>query len=225
MSSDGSPVPNTDIKIGTDKNLEYNQVGHPANSFYVYQQVYDKNGNPIEGAVVDRNRDGKITDADRYFYKSPAAPVIMGLSSRLEYKRWDLGFGLRASIGNYVYNGVAQSFKNVSANGIWSQSRLSNTTSAAVARGFITDDTKNTVTDYWVKNASFLKCDNITLGYSFNLFKTGSYKGINGRLYATASNVFTITKYDGLDPEVYNGYDDNMYPRAFSMIFGVNLNF
>ena len=225
VSSDGSPVPNTDIKIGTDKNLEYNQVGHPANSFYVYQQVYDKNGNPIEGAVVDRNRDGKITDADRYFYKSPAAPVIMGLSSRLEYKRWDLGFGLRASIGNYVYNGVAQSFKNVSANGIWSQSRLVNTTSAAVARGFITDDTKNTVTDYWVKNASFLKCDNITLGYSFNLFKTGSYKGINGRLYATASNVFTITKYDGLDPEVYNGYDDNMYPRAFSMIFGVNLNF
>ncbi len=71
-----------------------------------------------------------------------------------------------------------------------------------------------------------MKCDNITLGYSFNnLFKTGSYKGIGGRVYATASNVFTITKYKGLDPEVFNGYDNNMYPRAFSMILGVNLNF
>ena len=226
VSKDNSPVANTSITIGTDKNLEYNQVGHPANSFYVYQQVYDTNGNPIEGAVVDRNSDGKITDADRYFYKNPVAPVTMGLSSRLEYKNWDLGFALRASIGNYVFNGIEQGFKNVSSNGIWTLSRLSNTTPTAKLRGFVQDDAKTTLTDYWVQNASFLRCDNITLGYSFNnLFKTGSYKGIGGRVYATASNVFTITKYKGLDPEVFNGYDNNMYPRAFSMILGVNLNF
>ena len=226
VSKDNSPVANTSITIGTDKNLEYNQVGHSANSFYVYQQVYDANGNPIEGAVVDRNSDGKITDADRYFYKNPVAPVTMGLSSRLEYKSWDLGFSLRASIGNYVFNGIEQGFKNVSPNGIWTLDRLGNTTPTAKLRGFVQDDAKTTLTDYWVQNASFLKCDNITLGYSFNnLFKTGSYKGIGGRVYATASNVFTITKYKGLDPEVFNGYDNNMYPRAFSMILGVNLNF
>ena len=188
--------------------------------------MYDANGNPIEGAVVDRNSDGKITDADRYFYKNPVAPVTMGLSSRLEYKNWDLGFSLRASIGNYVFNGIEQGFKNVSPNGIWTLDRLGNTTPTAKLRGFVQDDAKTTLTDYWVQNASFLKCDNITLGYSFNnLFKTGSYKGIGGRVYATASNVFTITKYKGLDPEVFNGYDNNMYPRAFSMILGVNLNF
>ena len=226
VSKDNSPVANTSITIGTDKNLEYNQVGHPANSFYVYQQVYDTNGNPIEGAVVDRNSDGKITDADRYFYKNPVAPVTMGLSSRLEYKNWDLGFALRASIGNYVFNGIEQGFKNVSSNGIWTLSRLSNTTPTAKLRGFVQDDAKTTLTDYWVQNASFLRCDNITLGYSFNnLLKTWNYKGISGRVYATASNVFTITKYKGLDPEVFNGYDNNMYPRAFSMILGVNLNF
>lgn len=82
------------------------------------------------------------------------------------------------------------------------------------------------MTDYFVQNASFLKCDNITLGYSFNnLFKSGSWKGIGGRVYATASNVFTITKYDGIDPEVYNGIDNNLYPRPISFILGVNLNF
>jgi iron complex outermembrane receptor protein len=82
------------------------------------------------------------------------------------------------------------------------------------------------LSDYWVQNASFLKCDNITLGYSFNkLFKTSSYKGISGRISLTASNVFTITKYDGIDPEVSSGIDNNIYPRPFSMILGLNLNF
>lgn len=226
-SIDGSPVPNTSVKVGTDKYLQYNQVGYAANSFYVYQQAYDKDGKAIEGVVVDRNADGHITAADRYFYKSPAAPVTMGLSSRLEYKNWDLGFALRASIGNYVYNNVDQSFHNVSANSIWaSTNRLQNTTTKAVSDGFLTDNVSLLLSDYWVHNASFLKCDNITLGYSFNnLFKAGAYKGISGRAYATATNVFTITNYEGLDPEVYNGFDDNIYPRPFSVIVGVNLNF
>lgn len=80
--------------------------------------------------------------------------------------------------------------------------------------------------DYWVRNASFLKCDNITLGYSFyDLFKTGNWAGISGRVYFTCSNVFTITKYDGLDPEIYSGIDNNMYPRPRSFILGLSLNF
>jgi iron complex outermembrane receptor protein len=227
VTADGQPVPNTNIKVGIDKNLEYHQVGYAANSFWVYQQAYDKNGKAIEGAVVDRNADGQITSADRYFYKNPMAPILMGLSSRLEYKNWDFGFALRASIGNYVYDGVAQGFHNVSANGIWpSTNYLNNTTVRAVADGFQTDATQQLLSDYWVHNASFLKCDNITLGYSFSdLLKMGSYKGMSGRAYVTATNVFTITKYDGLDPEVYNGYDNNMYPRPFSIIVGLNLNF
>ena len=226
-SSDGLPVPNTSITIGTDKHLEYNAVGHPANSFWVYQQAYDKNGKAIEGAVVDRNGDGKISDEDRYFYKQPAPPITMGLSSRLEYKNWDLGFTLRANIGNYVYDNVSQGFKNVSPNAIWASTNfLSNKTAQAVADDWQTDDITSILSDRWIHNASFLKLDNITLGYSFSeLFKTSGWHGLSGRAYATASNVFTITNYDGIDPEVFNGFDNNLYPRPFSVILGLNLNF
>ena len=101
-----------------------------------------------------------------------------------------------------------------------------NKTPQAVAEDWTTNTEQIALSDRWIHNASFLKCDNITLGYSFdNLFKSAGYKGLNGRVYATASNVFTITKYDGLDPEVFNGYDNNLYPRPFSVIVGLNLNF
>ncbi len=227
VTSDGSPVANTSFKISTDKYLEYQQVGQPMNSFWVFQQVYDKNGKAIEGAVVDRNGDGQITNDDRYYYKSPAAPVLMGFASRLEYKNWDFSFSLRASLGNYVYDAVSQGFHNVSKNALWSSTNfLTNKTATAVADNWQTDNVAAILSDRWIHNASFLKCDNITLGYSFqDLFKTAHGKGIGGRAYVTASNVFTITNYDGLDPEVFNGYDNNVYPRPFSLIIGLNLNF
>lgn len=226
-STSGEPIPNTGVKIGTDKYLEYNQVGYAANSYWVFQQAYDKNGKAIENAVVDRNGDGQITDADRYFYNSPAPPVTMGLSSRLEYKNWDLSFSLRANIGNYVYDNVSQGFKNVSPNALWTSTNfLTNKTAQAAADNWQTDDVTAILSDRWIHNASFLKMENITLGYSFaNLFKTAAWHGLSGRAYATASNVFTITNYDGLDPEVFNGFDDNIYPRPFSVIVGLNLNF
>lgn len=90
----------------------------------------------------------------------------------------------------------------------------------------MTNTTVGALSDYWVQNASFLKCDNITLGYSFaNLFKCGNYQGIGGRFYVTASNVFTITKYKGIDPEVDGGIDNQVYPRPFSLIMGLSLSF
>ncbi len=227
VSSDGSPVPNTGIKIGTDRYLQYQQVGYPINSFYVFQQAYDANGKPIENAVVDRNGDGVITQADKYFYKSPAAPILMGLSSRLEYKNWDLGFSLRASIGNYVYNNNEQGMANVNPTEVWKSSLLymNNYTHEAVLCNWQTYQITSQLSDYYVHNASFLKCDNITLGYSFNrLFAKNNWHGLNGRIYGTVSNVFTLTKYDGLDPEVASGFDSNMYPRPISFILGLNVN-
>ena len=228
VSEDGSPVPNTNIKIGVDRYLQYQQVGHPINSFYVFQQAYDSNGKPIENAVVDRNGDGQITQADKYFYKSPAAPVTMGLASRVEYKNFDFSFSLRASLGNYVYNNNEQGMANVNATEVWKSSLLymNNYTYEAVNRNWQTYQITSQLSDYYVHNASFLKCDNITLGYSFNdLFKSASYHGLSGRLSIAAQNVFTITKYEGLDPEVGNGFDSNMYPRPFSVVVGLNLNF
>ena len=230
VSENGAPVVNTNIKVGDGSGayLQANQVGYAMNSFYVYQQVYDKNGKPIENCVVDRNGDGKINESDKYLYKSPAAPVTMGFSSRLEYKNWDFGFSLRASLGNYVYNNVEQGMSNMNT-GEWFSNSLkyfSNRLKSTVERNWQTYEITSKLSDYYVKNASFLKCDNITLGYSFNnLFKSSGWHGLSGRAYATASNVFTITNYDGLDPEVGDGNDNNLYPRPFSVVVGLSLNF
>ena len=228
LTGDGQPVATGGIGGGTGVYAQAHAVGHPANSYYVYQQVYDQAGKPIEGLVVDRNGDGVITESDKYFYKSPMAPVTMGLSSRLEYKTWDFGFTLRASIGNYVFNNLMSGNVNMSAAELYSGGNnfYGNRPVAALDYNWQTYDLEAKLSDHWVQNGSFLKCDNITLGYSFDkLFKGGNYKGIAGRIYATASNVFCITKYKGIDPEVFGGIDNNLYPRPISFILGLNLNF
>ena len=228
LTGDGQPVATGGIGGGTGVYAQAHAVGHPANSYYVYQQVYDQAGKPIEGLVVDRNGDGVITESDKYFYKSPMAPVTMGLSSRLEYKTWDFGFTLRASIGNYVFNNLMSGNVNMSAAELYSGGNnfYGNRPVAALNYNWQTYDLEAKLSDHWVQNGSFLKCDNITLGYSFDkLFKGGNYKGIAGRIYATASNVFCITKYKGIDPEVFGGIDNNLYPRPISFILGLNLNF
>lgn len=227
VSATGDPVANTDRKVGQGTTIQANQTGYAANSFYVYQQIYDKNGKPIEGAVVDRNGDGEINEKDKYLYKSPAAPFTMGLASRLEYQNWDFGFSLRASIGNYVYNDVLAGAFNTSPSAVWAQSSyIANRPLAVLDYKWQHDELQSRLSDMHVKNASFLKCDNITLGYSFsNLFKSSKCNGINGRIYATAANVFTVTNYDGLDPEVASGLDNNVYPRPRSFIVGLNINF
>ena len=228
LTGDGQPVATGGIGGGTGVYAQAHAVGHPANSYYVYQQVYDQAGKPIEGLVVDRNGDGVITESDKYFYKSPMAPVTMGLSSRLEYKTWDFGFTLRASIGNYVFNNLMSGNVNMSAAELYSGGNnfYGNRPVAALDYNWQTYDLEAKLSDHWVQNGSFLKCDNITLGYSFDkLFKGGNYKGIAGRIYATASNVFCITKYKGIDPEVFGGIDNNLYPRPISCILGLNLYF
>ena len=212
------------ISAGTGNQVQAHAVGYPASSYYVYQQVYDENGIPLEGVYVDQNADGVINDADRIFYKSPAAPYTAGLSSRLQYKNWDFGFGLRASFDNYVYWDNGAGFSNVAVRYDNSFNYLQNVLPYAIKNGWTTYD--GVVTDYFVRNGSFLKCDNITLGYSFeDLFKGGNYNGLTGRIYLAATNVFTITKYDGLDPEVFGGIDNNIYPRPFTIQCGLNLNF
>ena len=212
------------ISAGTGNTVKYHSVGYPAGSFFVYQQVYDKDGRPLEGVYVDRNGDGQISESDKYFYKNPAAPYLAGLSMKFLYKEWDFGFNLRASFDNYVYNDRQAGYVNVSKRYDSSFCYLQNTTAQAVKDNWCTYD--HVLSDRFVQNASFLKCDNISLGYSFeNLFKSNGYKGLSGRLYLSATNVFTITGYDGLDPEVGSGIDGSLYPRPFTMLMGVSLNF
>ena len=209
------------ISSGTGNMCQAHAVGHPAGSFYVYQQVYDNNGMPIEGAVVDRNGDGTITTADKYLYKSPSAPWTAGFTSKLMYKNWDFSFSLRASFDNYVFNDLEAGSSNISSSQVLAQSGyLSNRPLNVLKKAWQTYDW--VLSDYFVQNGSFLKCDNITLGYSFD--KLFGAK-IGGRVYATASNVFTITNYKGIDPEVAGGIDNSLYPRPFTALVGLSLNF
>ena len=216
-------IPKGRISAGTGNDVQAHAVGHPALSYYVYQQVYDADGKPIEGVVVDRNDDGTINEQDKYFYHSPAAPWTFGLSSRIEYKNIDFGMSFRASLGNYVYNDLIAGASNISD--IWSNSTwFGNRPKAVLDKKWQTYDW--VLSDYFVEDGSFLKCDNITLGYSFNgLFKGAKYSGINGRIYSTVSNVFCLTNYSGIDPEVFSGIDNSVYPRPISYILGLSLNF
>lgn len=211
------------MQVGQNQMITYHKVGMPANTFWVYQQVYDEAGRPIMGCYVDRNADGTIDENDRYFYKSINAPWTGGFNLKLSYKNWDLGTNFRASFDNYVYNNIEQGKANTAV--LYnSKGYYENSTQDFVNLGW--SSYNYPLTDYFVQNGSFLKCDNITLGYSFEgIGKGAKYQGISGRIYASCSNVFTITNYDGLDPEQTSGMESSVYPRCRTFLLGLNLNF
>ncbi len=219
-SGDGYMIPTGGISSGTGAMIQAHAVGQAASAFYVYEQVYDSQGKPVEGLFVDRNEDGLINEDDRYFHKKPAADVLLGLSSKVTYKNWDFGISMRASLGNYVYNDALASRSNVSdlyANsGYWSNRPMD-----AINQGF-QGVTNSFMSDHYVENASFLRIDNITVGYTFkNLFNAGLY----GRVYGTVSNPFVFSGYSGLDPEISGGIDYNIYPRPMVSMVGFSLSF
>ena len=213
LAGDGQPIEYGDVGLGKGNYGQAHQVGEPVGSFFVYQQVYDVNGKPLQGVVVDRNADS-------------VAPWLFGLSSRLQYKNWDLGIGLRASVGNYVFNKMKMGYRSPYYIGTGT-GYMSNTMPYSLEVNYLNGEKiYDALSDYFVENASFLKCDNITLGYSFtNLFHGGSYNGLSGRIYASCTNVFTITNYSGLDPEVNGGIDGTVYPRPRTFLIGLNLDF
>ena len=211
------------ISSGTGNNVQAHAVGFPATSFYVYEQVYDNSGAPIEGLFVDRNGDGTINDDDRYFFHNPVADLLMGLSSRFNYKHVDFSFTMRSSLGNYIYDDVAARGANIGIGGVWSTSGFfANKPVSALETNFV-GLTNSYFSDYYVQNGSFLRVDNITLGYNFTHLAPERLS--NARLYFTVQNPIIWTKYQGLDPEVWGGIDRDIYPRPMTSIMGVSLTF
>jgi len=202
--------------FGGDAQIQ--QVGSPVNSFFVNKQVYDANGKPIEGVFVDISGEGGALngiDKNKYTYKKPAPDYLMGLSARYSYKNFDIAASSRISIGNYVYNAVASaaSYDIRYALGYW-----------ANAPKYLEDTkfvTRQPYSDYFVQNASFFKLDNATIGYNFK----NIISKVNARFSFTVQNVLTITKYDGIDPEVDGGVDNNFYPRPRTFLVGVSLSY
>ncbi|MDO5105783.1 TonB-dependent receptor [Capnocytophaga sp.] len=214
------------INGGTGNNVQRHQEGYAPYTFFLYQQVYDSKGFPIEGAYVDRNNDGKITEDDRYMGKSPYADVTMGLTTNLTYKNWDLNIATRASLGNYVYDNVSSA--NASLDRVYSDNILRNTIATYYDTLLSKRTTETLLSDMYLHDGSFFKVDNITLGYNFPKDKYGI------RLYGTVQNVLTVSNYKGLDPEVVTfdifgkpvfGIDNNVYPRPRTYLVGINVNF
>ena len=209
------------VEGGTGNNIQINAVNEPYNSFYVYKQMYYEDGSPIENVFVDKNSDGKIDDNDLFILKKSAPDVIMGLSSQLSWKNWFFNFAMRASIGNYVYNNVRSNREAWGGSQMFDPSGfLKNRMTSATESNFKDAYYKS---NYYIENASFLRMDNMSLGYNFQrIFNTTQ----NAKVYFTVQNPFVITKYSGLDPEISGeGIDRNIYPRPVTFMLGVNLNF
>lgn len=212
------------IPVGTGGDIAKHMVGYAPYTYYVYQQVYGEDGKPLQNVFVDRNGDGQITPDDRYMSHSPMPKWFMGFGSQFRYKNLDLGFNMRANVGNRVYNAVAAG--NSTTSGAYGgQGFLTNLHHTIYATGFTqANSVAQASSDYFIENASFLKMDNITLGYSFSHIGSDN---ISGRISFSVQNVFTITDYSGLDPEVPGsaGVDDNIWPRPRMYTLGLSLNF
>lgn len=210
---------------GVGTRIQLLTPGEAVNSFWVYQTRM-QNGKPVQtdqdgdndfdalDLYVDRNGDGIINNNDRRIYHDPAPKWILGHSSYLSYGKWDLSFTLRAYLGNYVYNNVASNLGTYAEVGRNSPFNLHE---SVLETGFLQPQY---LSDYYVEDASFLRMDNITLGYNLEL------RGRPARLFATMQNAFTITGYSGVDPTAgLLGIDNNLYPRARTFTSGMSLRF
>lgn len=211
-----------DLVGGTGIHLKYNAVNQQPGAFLVKKQVYDSNGKPIYNLYEDLNNDGVVDDHDKYYYHSPNASVTLGFSTAYTYKKWTLSTVLRGSIGNYIYDNVSSNF-GVGYNLLSVQGNINNAARDFLNTGFSGSSGYQYLSDYYVKNASFLKMDNLGLGYEVG--KITSKGKANLSISANVQNVFTITKYEGVDPESVSGIDYNLYPRPRTYTLGLNLRF
>ena len=204
---------------GTGTQAKVYQEGFAPDSFWVYKQLYDISGKPIEGAYADMNEDGVINADDKYIYKNQDSKVVLGFSTNLNYDSFDLSFALRSNIGNRVFNAVNASRAQYAR--LNTGADITNLPTSVLDTGFNTTSTV-VLSDIYVENASFLRMDNISLGYTFPKWFNDK---LTLRLTAGCQNVFVITKYSGLDPEINNGVDGAIYPRQRSFLFGTNIKF
>jgi iron complex outermembrane receptor protein len=199
--------------------LKAHKVGYASGMYYVYEQVYDEQGKPIEGMYVDRNGDDKINEDDLYLHHNSTPDWTFGFNTKLTFKQWDFSVNGHASLHNYNYNATASNNATMAQSSIYANEFLSNRPKSAFDTNF---DVAQKLSDYYIQDASFLRIDNITLGWSF---KQAFGSSLMGRVYTSVQNPVVFTKYSGLDPEVNGGVDSNFYPRPLTVMLGVNLNF
>lgn len=212
-------IPVSGISGGTGNTIGMHAIGQWPYAYYVYQQVYDENNNPIEGVYVDRNKDGQINDADRYLYQKPAPNILFGVNTALNYKNFTISASGHAMVGNYLYNNF-QSERSVMRNLLNPVQVINNASALLPTLNFFNNQY---LSDYYIENASFFRLDNINAGYYVGKVFGNTTLSLN----ASVNNVFFITKYTGLDPENSSatGVDNTIYPRPRVFTFGLNFDF
>ena len=216
------------IDGGVGSNIEVLKPGFPVNSFFVYRHKRDANGKPVyadtngdkniddKDLYVDINGDGNVNQDDLRPFKSPAPKWILGGSSQMGYRNFDASFTVRAYLGNYVYNNIASNLGHYSA---LKGASPANLDASVLETGFVNPQY---FSDVYVEDASFVRLDNISLGY--RLPKIGTLKQL--RIYGTVQNVFTLTDYTGIDPTAgVNGIDRNIYPLSRTFTTGFTVGF
>ena len=218
--SSETSIPIAGISGGRGNTIQVLEVGFDPTSYSTFRQVFDADGRPIEGAYVDVNRDGIIDNEDRVTGRKANPDVFMGLTSTMNYKDFDFSFTFRGAFGGYNYNNIQSNAGNIASALDTPGSFVVNLPSDFVNTNF---QEPQLFSDIYLQSSDFVRLDNVSLGYTFDLEK------VKIRLSATGSNLLTITDYDGLDPEVVNGLDigvdNNAYPRPRSYVFGVNVKF
>lgn len=203
------------ISGGVGNNIQILKPGYDPTTFFVFRQVYDSDGNPIPGSYVDVNGDNQITEADRQAYKKATPDAFIGFTNNFRYKNLDLNFTFRGSFGNYVYNNSASDRGNLNAV-VNQPGYQANAHASYLDTGFTNQEL---FSDLYIQRADFVRLDNISLGYTI------PFEKITLRTSLTASNLFVITEYDGLDPEISNGIENNFYPRTRDIVLGINVSF
>lgn len=211
--------------MGTGGYLQRHMVGYAPYTFYCYQQAYDHEGKPIQNALVDRDKDGVITSADRYMTnKHPNPDFFYGVNLKLSYKNWDFGFNGHGAVGNWMFNDFHSS--NSTANLDFQSNSLSNYATYVKETGFReANRTEQWYSDMFLENASFFRLDDVNLGYTFR--NIAGRDGFNIRIAGGVQNVFVITDYSGMDPEATGiaGIDNNIWPRPRTYSLRLNINF
>lgn len=211
------------LPVGTGVNIGYHAVGHQPYAAWVFRQLYDADGNPVYNAFADLNGDNQITNDDRYF-RNFRPDFTFGFGMNLSYKKASLSTFFRGQYGGQVYNGL------LLTSGYIDRARPNNTNSltnvldfnnGAADPNFLDNAGNVKFSDYYLEDASFIRCESISLGYDFGTLVGGAT--LNASL--NVNNAFLITKYSGRDPENFGGIDHNFYPRPQSYTLGINIDF
>ncbi len=220
------------------------EVGLPIGYFYGYQtagifqtqaevdaHATQTNANPGDLRFADLNGDGEITTEDRTNLGDPIPELTMGMNFSFDYKNFDFNMYAFASIGNDIVRNYERNLALTNRPTYfldrWTGPGTSNTFPRVT-----TGATGNTLfSDFYVEDGSFVRLQNVQVGYSFNP-KDKSKIGVDKlRLYLSASNLFTLTKYKGYDPTASSGnplgggLDNGFYPSPKTFILGLNVNF